>query len=113
MAVWVAPHVSLIGSLFLVSDSPNRVLAVIKKHEGWGKSFQDLWIDNPDFWNIHVMTDQFPPVNGVGNVCFEFKGKTYVSLGLSKTDFHRIRWVEKLYSPVHDDDDSGEDDEAT
>lgn len=95
MATWLGPH-RTIGSLFLVSDSPRRIVRHIPEvlfRGSWGRDWDaDLsvaWMRS-NFWRDHNMQDQFPPLNPNSlrdchltllSILFEFKGKYFIRLG--------------------------------
>lgn len=94
------------AGLFIVQTEPNKI-AILERPSFWNPTYEE-WL-NDTFWLKHDMNHYFPILRGgtESPMLFEFNGKTYAKLGLSESGFKRIRWIEKLHSPVHDDVDEG------
>ena len=98
MTKWIATHKS-VGGLFLVTNSPPGVLQALDKNlaEGydWDADGFQSWL-NPGWWGGYDMGDFFSPVEGIDSHVFEFKGKSYINMGVGELGFKKIRCVDNI-----------------
>lgn len=104
-----------VGGLFLVDTTALRIVSILEE-----PTVQSLWNIVREGWMRQLSRSDVQRLineaEGHDGAYFEFKGKYFVNLGLSESGFRRIRWVEKLHSPLHDDalnEFHGEEDEPS
>lgn len=104
------------GGVFVLDDTARKMLAVLVKppHDVWTDQTTNAWLTHD--LNERDMTVLLLPVNTPTGFAFEFKDKQFIVLGLNEDGAKRIRWVERLHSPQHDnviEQFSGEEDEPS
>lgn len=102
MAIQVG-RLRAVGGLFLVDTTALRIVAVLEE-----PTVTSLWSVVREGWMRQLSRSDVQRLiaeaeGHSSDAYFEFKGKYFINLGLSESGFRRIRWVEKLHSPVHDD----------
>lgn len=96
------------GGIFILDMEALRIVSipVIPTDNNWNEADTSTWLSFERFTRRHFNGEYFVPLKN----SFEFKGKTYFSMGLSEDGYRRIRCVDNpMADPYTLEQASGEE----